>query len=175
LLRQKNTNRHLLLSMANVVAGNKLLKNQVVRFILSAGAGFLVDICAFYLLYHNFFERPFYSFLGYKFNNHTLSLGVSFFLGVMVNFLITRYFVFNESASTPVKQFLRFSAVAVVGFFANLFLLDFFVEQLNMYPPVARITAALSLFFASFFVHKAFSFSLSLRHHASARDNNESN
>jgi hypothetical protein len=35
---------------------------------------------------------------------------------------------------------------------------------MHMYPPVARITAALSLFFASYFVHKFFSFSLSLRH-----------
>jgi hypothetical protein len=45
----------------------------------------------------------------------------------------------------------------------------------QMYPPVARVTAALSLFFASFFVHKIFSFSLSLRHHASGRNNSESN
>ena len=161
--------------MANVIAANKFLKNQVVRFILSAGAGFLVDICAFYLLYHNFFEKPFYVLLGFEINNYTLSLGVSFFLGVTVNFLITRYFVFSESASTPSKQFLRFSTVAVVGFFANLLLLEIFVKRLNMYPPVARITAALSLFFASFFVHKIFSFSLSLRHHASGRNNSESN
>nr|WP_294793565.1 GtrA family protein [uncultured Mucilaginibacter sp.] len=161
--------------MANVIIAHKLLKNQVVRFILSAGAGFLVDICAFYLLYHNFFERPVYTFWGYGFDNYKLSLGVSFFMGVMVNFLITRYFVFNESASTPVKQFIRFSAVAIIGFFANLALLDFFVQTVEMYPPVARITAALSLFFASFFVHKVFSFSLSLRHHASGRNNSESN
>ncbi|MGY3212106.1 GtrA family protein [Mucilaginibacter sp. HD30] len=161
--------------MANVIAANKFLKNQVVRFVLSAGAGFLVDICAFYLFYHNFFEKPVYIFLGYGFNNYKLSLGVSFFMGVIVNFLITRYFVFNQSASTPAKQFLRFSAVAVIGFFANLALLDFFVQTVGMYPPVARITAALNLFFASFFVHKVFSFSLSLRHHASGRNNSESN
>ncbi|PJJ84853.1 GtrA family protein [Mucilaginibacter auburnensis] len=160
--------------MGSAVTANKFFKNQVVRFILSAGAGFVVDICAFYLLYHNFFERPFYSVFGYALNNYKLSLGVSFFMGVIVNFLITRYFVFNKSASTPLKQFIRFSAVAVVGFFANLALLDFFVQTLDMYPPVARITAALSLFFTSFFVHKIFSFSLSLRHHA-GEDNSTSN
>lgn len=160
--------------MGSAVAANKFLKNQVVRFVLSAGAGFVVDICAFYLLYHNFFERPFYSVIGYSLNNYKLSLGVSFFMGVIVNFLITRYFVFNTSALTPTKQFIRFSTVAIIGFFANLALLDFFVQTLNMYPPVARITAALSLFFASFFVHKVFSFSLSLRHHA-GEDNAPSN
>jgi len=161
--------------MANAIAANKVLKNQIVRFILSAGAGFLVDMCTFYFLYHSFFERPVYTVLGYGVNNYKLSLGVSFFMGVIVNFLITRYFVFNQSASTPLKQFIRFSLVAVIGFFANLALLDFFVTTLHMYPPVARLTAALSLFAASFFVHKIFSFSLSLRHHASGTDNNQSN
>ncbi len=172
MLQQQSTKKHhQRLSMASVLATNKLLKNQAVRFILSAGAGFLVDICAFYILYHNFLEMPVYTFFGYGFNNYKLSLGVSFFMGVVVNFLITRYFVFNESPSTPVKQFLRFSSVAVIGFFANLALLNFFVQTVHMYPPVARVTAALSLFFASFFVHKFFSFSLSLRHHASGKNN----
>lgn len=161
--------------MANVVAGHKLLKNQVVRFVLSAGAGFLVDMCAFYFLYDSFFERPVYTLLNFKFDNYTLSLGVSFFLGVTFNFLITRYFVFNESASTPLKQFIRFSSVAIIGFFANLVLLDVFIKGVHMYAPVARVTAALSLFFASFFVHKVFSFSLSLRHHATGRDNKTGN
>ncbi len=160
--------------MGSAVTANKFFKNQVVRFVLSAGAGFVVDICAFYLLYHNFFEQPYYNIFGYAVNNYKLSLAVSFFMGVIVNFLITRYFVFNKSASTPLKQFIRFSAVAIIGFFANLALLDFFVQTLNMYPPLARITAALSLFFASFFVHKVFSISLSLRHHA-GEDNSESN
>jgi len=161
--------------MANVIPGHRFLKNQVVRFVLSAGAGFVVDITAFYILYHNYFARPVYTLLSFKFDNHTLSLGVSFFLGVIVNFLITRFFVFNQSASTPLKQFIRFSTVAIIGFFANLFLLDVFVKGLHIYPPVARVSAALSLFFASFFVHKAFSFSLSLRHHATGTDNEKSN
>lgn len=161
--------------MANATTGGKLLKSQAVKFIISAGAGFLVDIGAFYLLYNNLFERSAYTLFGFSFDNHTLSLGVSFFMGVMVNFFITRYFVFNESASTPLKQFTRFFAVAIIGFFANLLLLDFFIKSLHMYAPVARISAALSLFVASFFVHKAFSFSLSLRHHATGRNNKKGN
>jgi len=96
-------------------------------------------------------------------------------LGVVVNFVITRYIVFHESVSSPLKQFVRFVSVAIIGFFANLFMLDIFIRSLNFYPPVARIAAALSLFFASFFVHKFFSFSLSLRHHAAGASSETSN
>ena len=146
----------------------KITHNQVVRFILSAGSGFLVDISCFYLFYHNIFQQKRYNVLGMNLRNFTVSLAISFFIGVMVNFLMTRYIVFTESKTSFSKQFFRFTGVAVIGFFANQFLLEFMVNYLNMYPPVARPLAALSLFFASYFIHKAFSFSLSLRHHAAA-------
>jgi len=153
--------------MSNISLGNKLLNNQVIRFILSAGAGFLVDICTFYLFYHNLLVQKVYYILTFPVRNSTVSLALSFFLGVLVNFIITRYFVFSESKSPPYKQFFRFITVATIGFFANLLILKFFIQDVHLYPPVARPIAALSLFFASFFVHKLFSFSLSLRHQGS--------
>jgi putative flippase GtrA len=161
--------------MAKLSFKQKLFKNQVARFVFSAGIGFLVDIFAFYLFYHNLFEQPTYNVLSFTFDNYTLSLAISFFLGVLINFLITRYMVFTESVSSPTKQFVRFVSVAIVGFFANLGMLDIFIRSLNMYPPVARIAAALSLFFASFFVHKFFSFSLSLRHQHAPADSKPGN
>jgi putative flippase GtrA len=150
----------------------KLINNQVVRFVLSAGAGFLVDISAFYLFYHNLLTQKTYHVFQATVRNSTISLAISFFLGVMVNFLITRYLVFNESKLAPYKQFVRFISVAIIGFFANLGVIKILIQDFGMYPPLARIVAALSLFFASFFVHKLFSFSLSLRHHAVQSNNN---
>jgi putative flippase GtrA len=150
--------------MDSITLGNRILKNQVIRFVLSAGIGFLVDISAFYLFYHNLLVQKTYDIHFLTVRNSTISLAISFFMGVVVNFLITRYFVFSESRSSPYKQFFRFVSVAVLGFFANLAVLKFFIQELHMYPPVARVTAALSLFFVSYFVHKFFSFSLSLRH-----------
>ena len=150
--------------------GRKLLKNQVIRFVFSAGLGFLVDISVFYLLYHNFLVKKTYNIFSIEVRNSTLSLAISFFIGVVVNFLITRYFVFSESKLPPYKQFFRFATVAIVGFFANLALLKFFIQHLQIYPPVARPMAALSLFFLSYFAHKFFSFSLSLKHHATEKN-----
>lgn len=143
----------------------KIAKNQVARFILSAGMGFLVDITAFFLLFHYAFTQRSYNILSVQVNNSTLALGVSFTLGVLVNFLITKYLVFVESQTSAYKQFFRFAIVATVGFFANLGIIEVLIQYFNMYPPLARPLAALSLFFASYFVHKFFSFSLALRHH----------
>jgi putative flippase GtrA len=157
--------------MTNIVLGNKILKNQVLRFVFSAGVGFLVDISAFYLLYHNLLVQHTYHIIFFTVRNYTLSFSISFFLGVLTNFLITRYFVFSESKLPPHKQFFRFISVAVIGYFANLAVLKIFIQALHIDPIVARPAAALSLFFLSFFIHKFFSFSLSLRHHAAGTIN----
>ncbi len=161
--------------MARNTFANKLLNNQVIRFILSVGVGFLADQLAFYLFYKHIFKEKEYLIFNYIISNYFLSFSLSFFLGVVINFLITRYFVFTESKTSSVKQFIRFMSVAVLGYFANLGLLELFVKHFHLYPPIARISAALSLFFASYFVHKFFSFSLSLRHHAIANNNTKGN
>lgn len=148
----------------------KLEKNQVARFVLSAGMGFLVDISIFYLLYHNILIQKRYHIFNTEVKNSTLSLTISYCLGVVVNFLITKYLVFSESTSSSAKQFGRFVSVAIIGFFANLAMIDILIHYFNMYPPLARPAAMLSLFFASYFIHKFFSFSLAMRHqHAPAK------
>jgi putative flippase GtrA len=81
---------------------------------------------------------------------------------------MAKYVVFTDSRSKSYKQFFRFVLVATIGFFANLGMIDLFIHYFNMYPPLARPFAMLSLFFASFFIHKFFSFSLSLRHQHTA-------
>ena len=145
---------------------DSIQKNQFARFILSAGMGFLVDISVFYLLYHNLLSQKRYQVFNTTFKNSTLSLAISYVTGVIVNFLMAKYVVFTESRSKSYKQFFRFISVAIIGFFANLGMIDLFIHYFKMYPPLARPLAMLSLFFASFFIHKFFSFSLSLRHHA---------
>src|SRR5580698_1618814 len=124
--------------MDNLTPGSKFLNNQIVRFVLSAGIGFLVDISSFYLFYHNLLTQKTYHVLFFTLHNYILSFSISFFLGVVVNFTITRYFVFSESKSSPFKQFSRFVLVAIIGYFANFAVLKVFILALGMYPPLAR-------------------------------------
>jgi len=152
--------------MAEDTAGYRLMQNKFVRFLISAGTGFLVDILAFYVFDSFVFTKPNYNILGHVTGNHALSLVISFSLGVLVNFICTRYLVFSESSLPFAKQLMRFGLVAFIGYFANLEVLKLFIKYLHFAPSVARITAALSLFFASFFIHKIFSFNLSLRNNA---------
>lgn len=162
--------------MAKSSSINKLLQNQVFRFVLSAGVGFGVDVSIFRLFNNVILNRPTYTVFNVVVSNYNISFTLSFFAGVTVNFLITRFMVFNESKLAAQKQFFRFLFVAIIGFFANYALFNLFIRSLNFNPTAARVTAALSLFFASFFIHKVFSFSLSLkRNHANSEHHKPGN
>jgi putative flippase GtrA len=162
--------------MAKVSLKQRIIKNQVARFIFSAGTGALVDVLVFRVLHFYVLTSKVYTIASFPFSNYSISLTISFFTGVMVNFLITRYLVFTESKSKSSKQFIRFMTVAVVGYFANLGLIKIFIQKFDMNADIARVSTLCSLFFVSFFVHKFFSFSLSLRHHhAAGADNKASN
>ncbi|HEY8931185.1 MAG TPA: GtrA family protein [Mucilaginibacter sp.] len=160
--------------MAKKSFGKKFLDNDVVRFVLSAGIGFLIDVAAYYILFHNIFTEPTYRVLGFVVRNTTLAFSISYILGVVVNFIITKYFVFHQSTTSSSKQFFRFVSVAVIGYFANLTLLKVYIQAFHFYPPIARPSAALTLFFASYFIHRMFSFSLSLRHHVGEAEQSNS-
>lgn len=157
--------------MANISNRHRFINNQAVRFVLSAGMGFLVDIAVFRFLRLYVLTGKTYRLQGFNFNSQSVLLTISFFSGVLVNFLITRYLVFFESQTSAAKQLVRFAAVAIVGYLASLAIINVFIEKFAMNPDVARISTALSLFSASFFIHKFFSFSLSLRPHAAGSDN----
>lgn len=156
--------------MANVITRYRAFNNQAVRFVLSAGAGFLVDISVFRFLRLYILTDKTYRIAGFNVNNHSLQLTISFFSGVMVNFLISRYLVFSESQTTATKQLIRFGAVSIVGYMASLGIINILIGRFGMNPDLARLATALSLFSASFFIHKFFSFSLSKKDHA-ATDN----
>ena len=65
---------------------HKIFQNEIVRFIFSAGAGFLVDISAFSIFFHNLLTKKTYRIFNATISNYAISFTISFFLGVMVNF-----------------------------------------------------------------------------------------
>ena len=97
--------------MVERILEHKLVKNQVFRFVLSAGMGFLVDISAFYLFYHNLLVQHTYQIFSYTVRNSTLSLAISFFIFIPVYFF-TGIRIPERRMSTIVISILM---VAIVG------------------------------------------------------------
>ncbi|MEO5909406.1 MAG: GtrA family protein [Pelobium sp.] len=136
----------------------KIYHNKVVRFFLSAGIATFVDVLIYFFTITFILENEAVMLFGYPASAHEFSLLISYTCGVIANFLLAKYAVFNDSTLAGRKQFSRFALIAGIGFFANYGLLRFFVEVLEVWPTLARIFSALSLGLLAYYIHKIFTF-----------------
>lgn len=136
----------------------KFFQNKLVRFFLSAGIAAVVDVLTYYVVINYVINYSVVVINNESISPHEFSLFISYTVGVITNFMVTKYAVFNDSTLKSRQQFTRFAMVAAIGFFANYGLLRFFVEYCDLWPTLSRISAALSLGFASYFIHKSFTF-----------------
>lgn len=149
--------------MSSIIAPaerDKVVQSKVVRFFLSAGIAFLVDVSIYFVTITFVFKNQPIIIFSKQVSAHSFCLFISYSCGVITNFLLTKYAVFSESTLASRKQFFRFVLIATIGFFANYGLLRFFVEVWHVFPTLARIISALSLGVASYFVHKLFTFKI---------------
>lgn len=146
---------------------NRILGLRIVRYVLSAGTATVADVLVFAGLIYLVLERDEYVVGPLRFNTHDWALIFSYTTGVIVHFLGSKLFVFNESTAQTQVQFSRFLIVAVVVYFANRLLLDWLLEVfIGQWPATdkkllevtARAIAIVSVGMASFLTHKYFTF-----------------
>jgi len=147
-------------AIVNTLNQYPFFQNKIVRFFLSAGIAILLDVIIYFITFNFIFIDDDVMIFGHPNKSHNVSLLISYSCGVVINFLLTKYAVFADSNLASRKQFLRFSFIAFIGFFANYSLLRFFVEFCNVAPTLARLASALSLGVASYYIHKFFTFKI---------------
>jgi|YNPMSStandDraft_2_1061718.scaffolds.fasta_scaffold00942_3 putative flippase GtrA len=135
----------------------KKIKKQFLRYIVAAGSGMTVDLIAYTLLYH---------FILYHL--HIPSFIISFSLGLITNFAVSKFFVFSESELSTQTQFKRFFIISIVVFFANLGFMQLLYIQLPkiseaipkipFYGGFVRLLAGGTIAIISFLSHKFLSF-----------------
>ena len=140
------------------ISNNKIIQNKIFKFFLSAGLGMLVDVTVYSIAFTYLITNKGIKIWNHQTSAHEFSLIISYSCGVVANFSLSKYAVFSESTVASRKQFFRFALIAGIGFFANYTLLRFFVEYCAVVPIFSRILSALCLGFASFYIHKLFTF-----------------
>ncbi len=137
----------------------KVLNNKIVRYVFSAGTATAVDISVYFIFFNYIFQKQDIPILHLAvLSAPTASLIVSYTCGLITNFFITKYLVFNDSDLKGIHQLLRYVLVALVILILNYFLMSFLIKVLNWYPTIARIISALSIGILSFVIHKFYSF-----------------
>lgn len=137
----------------------KLYNNRVLRYFFSAGSATLVDIISYFFIFNFVFDKTDIKLgMFYVISAPTASLLVSYTLGLIANFTITRTIVFNNSDLRLSSQFFRYVLVAFLVLVANYYLMSFLIKVLEWYPTISRAFSAIVVGLGSFLLHKFFSF-----------------
>jgi putative flippase GtrA len=116
---------------------------QFFRYIFVGGAAFLVDFVSLYLLT---------DFLGVY---YLTSAAIAFILGLIVNYFLSTYWVFNKRKLDNLTfEFGIFAIIGIVGLGLNELFIWFFTAELNFYYLISKILAAALILFWNFFARK---------------------
>lgn len=137
-------------------------QSKVLRYFLSAGVATLVDVSMYFIAFDYIYEKiDIQVFNSFTISAATASLLLSYTMGLITNFLITKFLVFHESDLETHKQLFRYVLVAILVLVLNYLLMRFLIRNLEWFPTVARAVSAISIGVLSFIIHKTFSFRVS--------------
>ncbi len=103
---------------------------QFVRFAMAGAFCASVEIYLFYWLVEEFGESNLYFFNS-----------MAFSVAVLINYFLSRYWVFHRSRHSVQREFLTFVFMATVGLGLNYLAMNFFWEYLGIYHLYAKIIA----------------------------------
>ena len=140
---------------------DSLWQQRVVRYFFAAATATVVDVFVFWIVFNKILHQQDHNLFGMMvLKAPTLALICGFGCGLITNFLITKFFVFNQSEAKTRWQLLRFIMVAVIVLICNYYFMWFLTAQLNWYATISRAVSAVTIGIFSFTAHKFFSFKL---------------
>jgi len=120
---------------------------QFIRYFFVGGFAFGIDFGVLFLLTE---------FFGLY---YLLSAGISFTLGLVVNYVLSVTWVFSyRSRQNRLTEFSLFTFIGLVGLFLNQTLIWFFTEILLIYYLFSKILTTLIVYFWNFLARKYFLF-----------------
>lgn len=128
------------------------------RYAACGGANTIFDIFLFFLSYNFILERQVLDLHFVILSPHIAAFLMAFLISFPVGFLLMRYIVFQESQLKGRIQFFRYFTTVTVSLFLNYVFLKFFVEQIGLFPTVAKIITTFFVVAFSYFSQKHFSF-----------------
>ncbi|MBX3103067.1 MAG: GtrA family protein [Bacteroidetes bacterium] len=145
------------------------LEKRFMRYLVAAGIATVVDIAVYTLAYAFIFtEEVYFQITPEVFiTRQLMAILFSYHCGLLVNFGISKYFVFKESDLRTGTQFLRFLLVAEIVFVANFLMTRFLwsiipylleIDNEKVLALIIRTISAGTIGVLSFILHKIFSF-----------------
>ena len=116
---------------------------QLFRYGFVGGVAFLIDYGTLFLL-TEYVQIP-----------YLISAAIAFIVGLIINYLLSVYWVFNKNRDNkPAREFLFFAAIGVVGLLFNELIMFAGTDLLHLHYMLSKIISTMIVFFWNFFARK---------------------
>ncbi|MEI7918249.1 MAG: GtrA family protein [Candidatus Saccharibacteria bacterium] len=89
-------------------------------------------------------------------NNYYLATVISFVVGVLLNWIVGRMFVFGPSTHHPAREFIMVLIASLVGVSIQVLVVTVAVNALSLYPIIGKILSIAFSFFWNYWFRAKF-------------------
>lgn len=136
----------------------KFMPLQTFRYAACGGFNTILDIAIFYFSFHYLFHEDVVYVYGIAISPHVASFLASFCITFPLGFYFSRYVVFSASNLRGRVQLGRYLLLVLACVALNYMFIKIFVEQLHIFPTVAKIFTTIIVVTFSFLTQKHFTF-----------------
>lgn len=138
---------------------SKILDKQTFRYAASGGSNTLFDIVLYFITYNFILQKKIIYIGKLAISPHIAAFLFTFPVTFLTGFILMRYVVFPESASTRKRvQITRYLTVVFVCILLNYGFLKFFVEIMGWWPLPSKIITTFFVVAFSYISQKKFAF-----------------
>jgi putative flippase GtrA len=117
------------------VLKNNMIIPEFLRYLVVGGISFIVDFTTLFVVKEFVLKDAYYSLY--------ISTALGFLIGLMVNYLLSLYYVFNSAKGTgigrSVNEILIFVAVGIIGLFISEFVMFVGAERFELNYLIVKV------------------------------------
>ena len=136
----------------------KIMPLQTFRYAACGGANTLLDIFIFFISYNFILQKQDLNLGFIALKPYSASVFISFCISFPTGFFLMRNIVFTGSTLHGRVQLFRYFLLVMICLFLNYIFIKLFVEQLHVYPTVAKILTTIIVVSFSYLTQKNFTF-----------------
>ena len=136
----------------------RLLPLQTFRYAACGGFNTALDIVIFFVSYNFIYKKQIVHVYGFAISPHIASFLAAFIITFPIGFYFSRYVVFTSSNLRGRVQLVRYLMLVMASIALNYMFIKFFVEQLNIYPTIAKMITTVIVVTFSYLTQKHFTF-----------------
>lgn len=138
----------------------RIIPIQTFRYGITGSVNTAIDLSLYYIAYHYVFAEQNFELPFATISPHIAAFMMSFCVTFFLGFILNRTIAFSGSVLRKRVQLFRYMVVVACCILLNYIFLKLFVEQMHLYPMIAKLLTTIIVIVFSYFMQKHFTFKM---------------